>query len=396
MQKPNNIKPLHTKVRELILEARSAISRTVNFVSVVQNWEIGRMIVEEEQGGEAKAEYGKYVIKELSEKLVNEFGSSYDISNLHKYRKFYLTFPIVDALRLQLEDTDIQINKKSDALRPKLDKPIHHAVRGESAIEIWNAVRAKSHPLFQVISPELSWTHYRSLLRIENPKAREFYMNEAVENGWGTRALDRQINSQYYERLHSSQDKKPVINEMKVKTAALQPEDVLKDPYVLEFLQLKENKKYLESELEQALIDKMNDFLLELGKGFAFVARQKRISTETKHFYIDLVFYSYLLKCFVLIDLKTGELTHQDIGQMDMYVRLYEDKYKPEGDNPTIGLILCTRKDETIVKYSVLKESKQLFATKYKLYLPTEEELRKELEQQKQQIELEIKLNKQK
>jgi predicted nuclease of restriction endonuclease-like (RecB) superfamily len=218
-------------------------------------------------------------------------------------------------------------------------------------------------------------------------------MKEAIENNWGTRALERQINSLYYERLLSSQEKEPVIAEMHEKTKSLQPEDVLKDPYILEFLQLKENRKYLENELEQALIDKMNDFLLELGKGFAFVARQKRISTESKYFYIDLVFYNYLLKCFVLIDLKSGELTHQDIGQMDMYVRLYEDKYKPEGDNPTIGLILCTKADETIVKYSVLNENKQLFASKYRLYLPTEEELRKELEREKLQLELERKFS---
>jgi predicted nuclease of restriction endonuclease-like (RecB) superfamily len=371
--------PLHSKVRELIIEARSAISRTVNFVSVVQNWEIGRMIVEEEQGGEAKAEYGKYIIKELSKKLTEEFGSSYNTSNLKRYRQFYLTFPISAALRHQLETLDNKGDTKSAALWHR------------SSSEIIKAVQLKSHPLFQIISPYLSWSHYKSLITVENPKAREFYMKGAVENGWGTRALDRQINSLYYERLLSSQDKKPVIDEMKEKTTALQPEDIFKDPYILEFLQLKENKKYLETELEQALIDKMNDFLLELGKGFAFVARQKRISTETKHFYIDLVFYNYLLKCFVLIDLKTGELTHQDIGQMDMYVRLYEDKYKPEGDNPTIGIILCTENDHTIVKYSVLNENKQLFASKYKVYLPTEEELRRELEQQKQQIQSEIK-----
>lgn len=394
MQEPENIQSLHSKVRALILEARSSISKTVNFILVVQNWEIGRMIVEDEQGGESKAEYGMYIIKELSDKLTKEFGSSYDVSSLHKYKKFYLTFPIADAPRSQLNVQKNQSVKKMDALRPQFENEISHARRDLSAVEIWNAVRSKSHPLFQIISIELSWTHYRSLLRVENPKAREFYMKEAVENGWGTRALDRQINSLYYERLLSSQDKKPVIDEMKEKTSHLQPEDVLKDPVILEFLQLKENKKYRESELEQALIDKMNDFLLELGKGFAFVARQKRISTETKHFYIDLVFYNYLLKCFVLIDLKTGELTHQDIGQMDMYVRLYEDKYKSADDNPTIGIILCTENDHTIVKYSVLNENKQLFASKYKLYLPTEEELRLELEREKQQFELEIKLSK--
>lgn len=371
MNKLDNILPLHTKVRELIIEARASVAKTVNIVTIVQNWEIGLMIVEEEQGGEAKAAYGKYIIKELSEKLVGEFGNSYDERNLRNFRQFYLTFAIANEKRLEFE------NSIRYALRSKFqDTDIEQNI-------IRYALRSKSHPLFEIINPQLTWTHYRSLLRVENPKAREFYLNEAVANGWGTRALDRQINTLYYERLLSSNDRNAVKTEMRKKTKNLQPEDVLKDPVILEFLQQKENRKYLENELEQAIIDKMNDFLLELGKGFAFVARQKRISTETKHFYIDLVFYNYLLKCFVLIDIKTDELKHQDIGQMDMYVRMYEDKYKPEGDNPTIGLILCTKADETIVKYSVMEKSKQLFASKYILYLPKEEELRKEIERER-------------
>jgi predicted nuclease of restriction endonuclease-like (RecB) superfamily len=369
---------LHGQVRELIIEAREAISKTVNFVTVVQNWEIGRMIVEEEQGGAAKAEYGKYIIKELSAKLSGEFGNGYSIQHLKFCRQFFNTYPIGYAVRSQTE------NAVRDA---------RHSI---SAIEIVSLVIARNHPLFSIISPKLTWTHYRSLLSVENPKAREFYMYEAVANNWGTRALDRQISRLYYERLLSSNDRTAVEAEMREKTKDLQPEDVLRDPLILEFLQLKENKRYLETEIEQALIDKMNEFLLELGRGFAFVARQKRISTESKNFYIDLVFYNYLLKCFVLIDLKADELTHQDIGQMDMYMRIYEDQYKAPDDNPTIGLILCTKKDETVVKYSVLNEGKQLFAAKYKLYLPTEEELRQELEREKQLIELEIKLNKDK
>ena len=385
MNKPKTINNLHTKVREIILEARSAVSRTVNFVNVVQNWEIGRMIVEDEQGGEAKAEYGKYIIKELSEKLTVEFGNGYNEQNLRFYRQFYNIFPIRYALRSELDMPDSLAVEKSDML------PTNSETTESEKNTIRHAVRDQSHPLFKIISPELSWTHYRSLLKVENPKAREFYIKEAAENGWGTRALDRQINSFYYERLLSSQDKKPVIDEMQEKIAVLKPEDVLKNPLILEFLDLKENKKYLESELEQALIDKMNEFLLELGKGFAFVARQKRISTESKHFYIDLVFYNYLLKCFVLIDLKTKELTHQDIGQMDMYRRLYEDKYKSPDDNPTIGLILCAKKDETIVKYSVMDDSKQLFASKYELYLPSEEELKETIELGKHYFEIEHK-----
>lgn len=329
-----NEEQLYRKIRQIILDAKAKVNSIVVSTNIESNWRIGQTIVEEEQQGMTRAAYGKRVIKKVSDKLVEEFGTYYSDRNLRYFRQFYQVFPN------------------------------------------WNAVRSN-----------LSWTHYRSLLRVENPKARQFYLEEAIANGWGTRALDRQINSLYYERLLSSNDREAVGSEMQEKTADLQAEDVLKDPYILEFLQLKENRKYLESELEEALIDKLQEFLLELGKGFAFVARQKRISTETKHFRIDLVFYNYLLKCFVLIDLKVKELTHEDIGQMDMYVRLYEDQYKAPDDNPTIGLILCTYKDHTVARYSVLNESKQLFASRYKLYLPSEEELRQELERERHIIQ---------
>jgi len=325
---------LYQSIRLTILEAKQKVIATVNVAMLETYWQIGQYIVEEEQQGKHKAEYGKDLLGVLSQHLTEEFGKGYDKSNLSNMRKFYKTFPILDTVR-----------------------------------------------------QELSWSHYRTLLSIENEKAREFYIQETITNGWSTRALDRQVKSLYYERLLSSQNRNEVKAEMQEKTKELQPEEILKDPYILEFLQLKDNKTYLESELEQALMDKLNEFLLELGKGFAFVGRQKRISTETKHFYIDLVFYNYILKCFVLIDLKIGELTHQDIGQMDMYVRLYEDKYKNTDDNPTIGLILCTHKDQTVVKYSVLRESTQLFASKYVLYLPTETELIAELEREKRWIE---------
>lgn len=327
---------LYQNVREIILNAKAKINHTVNFTVVETYWLIGKYIIEEEQQGKHRAEYGKNLLRYLAEKLTDEFGKNYSERNLRHTRQFYNTFPI------------------------------------------WNALRS-----------ELTWSHYRSLLRVESEQARHFYIAEAISNNWGTRALDRQINTLYYERLLASQDKTPVKQEMYDKTKDLAPEDILKDPYILDFLQIETRKTYLESELEQALMDKLNDFLLELGKGFAFVGRQKRISTETKDFYIDLVFYNYILKCFVLIDLKIDELTHQDIGQTDMYVRLFEDKYKGSDDNPTIGLILCTHKDQTIVKYSVLHESKQLFASKYMLYLPTEEELRKEIEREKYLIERE-------
>jgi predicted nuclease of restriction endonuclease-like (RecB) superfamily len=299
------------------------------------------MIVKEEQKGKERAKYGVFLIRNLSLRLTEEFGKGYTETNLKYFRQFYMTFPAVSFVK------------------------IRHALRDE-----------------------LTWTHYRLLMRVEKPEARAWYLNEAAEQNWNTRVLDRQINSLYFERLKMSRDKKPVIREMQEKTASLvpAPHDFIKDPYVLEFLGLKDNPDFRESDLEQAIIGKLQAFMLELGKGFAFVARQQRISTETKDFFIDLVFYNYLLKCFVLIDLKTGELVHQDIGQMDMYVRLYEDKYKSKDDSPTIGIILCTDKDETVVKYSVLKENKQLFASKYKLYLPSEQELIEEIEREKAMI----------
>lgn len=244
------------------------------------------------------------------------------------------------------------------------------------------------------VRSELSWTHYKLLMRVDDPKARNWYMSEAADCNWSTRQLERQINSFYYERLLTSKQKKPVRKEAQKTANQLKssPQDIIKDPYILEFLGLKEDSKYLESELESAIISKLQTFLLELGRGFSFVARQQRISTETQDFYIDLVFYNYLLNCFVLIDLKIGKLAHQDIGQMDMYVKMYEDKVKPPEANPTIGIILCSDKDETMVQYSVLKGSKRLFASKYKLYLPTEEELKREISRDREIIERERKL----
>lgn len=325
----------YQSVADILHKARSNAYRAVNFVMVEAYWNIGQMIVEEEQKGSERAEYGVYLLRNLALRLSVDFGKGFDERELRKMRQFYLIFPIRDALR-----------------------------------------------------PELSWTHYRTLIQVENETARAYYLNEAAEQNWSTRALERQINSLYYERIMMSRDKAPVMEEMREKTAPLAhaPEDFIKDPYVLEFLGLKDNSNFRESDLEQAIIGKLQAFMLELGKGFAFVARQQRISTETKDFFVDLVFYNYILKCFVLIDLKTGELAHQDIGQMDMYVRLYEDKYKSPDDNPTIGIILCTEKDHTVVKYSVLNESRQLFASKYRLYLPTEEELSAEIEREREMV----------
>ncbi len=331
----------YESVADLLRTARGKAYRAVNTVMAEAYWNVGRMIVEEEQQGKERAEYGAFIIRNLSFRLTEEFGKGYTETNLRYFRQFYLTFPAARS------------------------SEIHHALRDE-----------------------LTWTHYRLLMRVEKPEARAWYLNEAADQNWNTRVLERQINSLYYERLKLSRDKKPVVKEMQKKTKPLvsTPLDFIKDPCVLEFLGLKDNPKFRESDLEQEIINKLQAFMLELGKGFAFVARQQRISTETKNFFVDLVFYNYLLKCFVLIDLKTGELSHQDIGQMDMYVRIYEDKYKNKDDNPTIGIILCTDKDETVVKYSVLKENKHLFASKYKLYLPTEKELIEEIGREKEMI----------
>lgn len=332
----DEIPPLLEALRGLIVQARQKVLRAADTTQVQTCWQIGRHIVEFEQGGEARAAYGTKLLPRLAEKLTQEFGRGFDASNLHKMKQFYLSFPILDALR-----------------------------------------------------PELSWTHYRLLLRVDNAQARQWYMQEAAGQNWSTRMLERQIGSLFYERLLSSKDKAGMLVRTPQEMNAGQPtpRDFIRDPVMLEFLGLPDTGRLLESKLEGALMDKLQQFLLELGKGFAFVARQQRISTETQDFYIDLVFYNYLLKCFVLIDLKTGHLEHQDIGQMDMYVRMYDGLCRGEGDNPTVGILLCGSKDHSVVRYSVLKDSEQLFASKYRLILPTEEELRLELERDRKEIE---------
>lgn len=353
-----NVEQLYQRINAVLADARSSAYRAVNFAMVQAYWEIGRIIVEEEQQGKATAEYGEYLIKEISVRLTKAIGKGFDRRNLWFMRSFYLSFEIVNALRSQLPPST------------------GHAVRDE----------------LPVVRPELTWTHYRLLLKIERPEVRKFYVDECIAANWSTRQLDRQICSFFYERLLSSQDKELVRQEITTLEPGPTPQDIIKDPFVLEFLGMQESRNYLEKELEQGLIDKLHAFLLELGRGFAFVKRQQRISADGDHFYIDLVFYNFILKCFVLIDLKTNKLTHQDIGQMDFYVRWYEDNVRAEGDNPTIGIILCAEKNETIAKYSVLKESQQLFASRYMLYLPTEKELQAELAREKQAIELEKRL----
>ena len=336
------IETLFDEIRQVIAEARTKVYRSANSAMVKAYWHTGRLILEEEQKGKERAEYGKELIKQLAKKLTAEYGKGFNTSNLWYMRQFYNTFG-------------------------KL-----HALRGE-----------------------LTWTHYRLLLKVDEKEAREFYLQEAIECNWSTRSLERQINKLYYQRMVMSRNSKEVKKEALQKTQEQEARDIIKDPYVLEFLDLKDNTDFRESELEQAIIDKLHDFLLELGKGFAFVGRQYRLTTEAgKHFYADLVFYNYILKCFLIIDLKTTELSHQDIGQMDMYVRFFEDKIRQENDNPTIGLILCTKKDRTVVKYSVLNENKQLFASEYKTYMPTENQLKEEIERERKIVEQEKNLEK--
>lgn len=325
-------------IREVVQQTRTHVERQVNTAMVQTYWQIGRLILEHEQQGERRAAYGKQQLERLSAQLTDEFGKGFDARNLRNMRAFYKTFPN------------------------------------------WNAVRT-----------ELSWTHYRILLRVDSPEARNWYLTEAVTQHWSSRALERQIGKLYYERLLSSLDKPPVEAEAEVQTRALasDPKDYLRDPYILDFLNL-ESGRYQEADLEQGIISNLRHFLMEMGKGFAFVERQQRIRTDDGDYYIDLVFYNYLLKCFVLIDLKLNKLSHQDVGQMDMYVRMYEEQKRGPDDNPTIGLILCSEHNHTVAQYSVLKNSEQLFASKYMTVLPSEEELQRELERERLRVEQQI------
>ena len=338
---PSGFDTLYTTINQIIEEARNTVYRTANFTMVQAYWNIGKTIVEEEQKGKERAEYGQELIKQLSKKLTKKHGKGFNTTNLWYIRQFYTVFQNF------------------------------HALRGE-----------------------LSWTHYRLLLKVENDQARQFYMQEAIDCNWSTRSLERQIGNLYYERMLMSKNTEIVKSEALENTDQQEPQDIIKDPYVLNFLGLKDTINFRENELEQAIIDKLQDFLLELGKGFTFHSRQYHISLDGEHFYIDLVFYNYILKCFLLIDLKTRKLKHQDIGQMDTYVRYFEDKIRQENDNPTIGLILCTEKNNAVVKYSLLNDSKQIFASKYMTYLPTEQELKREIERERQQMEQEKRLEK--
>lgn len=325
---------IYSEIKETLLSSRGQAYSAVNYALVQAYWHIGRIIVEHEQDGSLRAEYGKGVLQDVSERLQQEFGTGFSVRNLQQMKKFYVLFPNTNALRSQL-----------------------------------------------------TWTHYRLLLRVEDDAARNWYLEECVRSGWSSRQLERQISTLYYDRLLASRDKAPVIAEAGELMEPLAAENFIKDPYVLDFLDLKSYPALRESDLEQALIDKLQEFLLELGRGFCFVARQKLMRYEDEDFYLDLVFYHSILKCHVLIDLKIGKLTHGDVGQMDSYIRMFDALYKNEDDNPTIGIILCSQKNEAIVKYSVLNDEKQVFASKYRLTLPTAEELQREIEEERRMIE---------
>ncbi|MDR1349417.1 MAG: PDDEXK nuclease domain-containing protein [Zoogloeaceae bacterium] len=362
---------LMQRIVQILEAARERVVRTVNAATVTAYWLIGRELVEAIQQGEQRAAYGRSLITRLAEQLTARYGKGFSASNLAYFRQFYLAYP--DRIAGKIFHT--ACGKSSGQAAPT---EIHHPVGHESSVQ--------DAPVF---NPQLSWSHYRALMRVDKPEARHFYEQECARANWSFRELERQINSLYYERLLASSDKTGMLAEAGKDTDALRPIDVLKDPYVLEFLDLPESPRLRESQLEDAIITRLQQFLLELGRGFSFVARQQRLRFDDKDFYVDLVFYNYLLKCFVLVDLKIGELTHQDIGQMDGYVRMYEEQHRIEGDNPAIGLILCSEKNEAVARYSVLHGSQQLFASRYRLTLPSEEELQRELQRERALIEME-------
>jgi len=354
---------IFSRVQDILESAKSTIARTVNSSQVVANWLIGREIVEEDQRGSERADYGKQLVVELSKRLTAIYGRGWSSQNLFYMKQFYQCYPQLLG-----------------------DKNILHAVRGKSdlihaaAAENWKPGR---------LHPNLSWSHYRTLMRVKRPEARSFYEHEATRNSWSGRELERQINSLLFDRLAKSRDKDGLLRLANEGLLPTQPIDVLKDPVVLEFLDLPESPRLLESSLEQALIHNLQTFLLELGKGFAFVSRQERITLDGDHFYIDLVFYHTILKCFVLIDLKVGKLSHGDLGQIQFYVNYFDQQRCSEGDNPTIGLILCSDKNDAVVKYTLGKQQESnIFTSRYQLYLPTEEELQQEIRREMRYLDV--------
>jgi predicted nuclease of restriction endonuclease-like (RecB) superfamily len=374
---------LYQRIAHILESARAGIARTVNTTQVVANWLIGREIVEAEQSGKKRAQYGERLLLDLSARLQADFGRGYSVDNLEWFRQFYLVYPRLVQPR------------KSDALRRISASPaISDATGRKSAPPALpsNAAPAELEIAFAVPNPSgepgmlhhnLSWTHYRRLLRVNPSEVRAFYEIEAIQNRWTARELERQINSLLYERLAASRNKKGLLRLAKKGQEIAGPLDVFKDPLVLEFLKIPASAKLVESDLEAALLNELQSFLLELGKGFAFVARQQRITLDGDHFYLDLVFYHAILKCYVLLDLKVGKLTHQDLGQLQLYVNYYDRERRHPGDQPTLGLILCTDKNDAVVKYTLgPDQERRIFASRYKLHLPSEAELRAELKRE--------------
>ncbi len=336
------IDQLFKKATSYVEEARNRVQRSINSEMVQAYWYIGRDIVTAEQEGQARAAYGSQLLQELSNRLTKKYGKGFSVSTLRDIRQFYLVYSNAE---------------------------IHHAVRGKSSNEL-------------SLSSNLGWIHYRSLMRIDRPEARQFYTVEAEKNAWSGRELERQINSLLFDRLAKSKDKEGLLALSRDGQEINNPEDAIKEPLILEFLGLPESHRLVESKLEEALINNLQKFLLELGTGFSYIGRQKRLTFDGDHYYADLVFYHVILKCYVIIDLKTRKLTHADLGQMQLYVNYFDAEIKQEDDNPTIGLVLCTQKSETMAKYLLGEKAKQIFASRYQLHLPSEEELKKEIKRE--------------
>ncbi len=350
-------------IKAIVYTAKQKAYQAADIYQVVSNWLVGRRIVEQEQHGQERAQYGKHIVELASEALTAEFGKGYSVVNIKSFRKFYLTF------------NNLLIGQTASAQSVN-----DLTIKGQSV--------SAELELAKMLPSNLSWSHYERLMRIKNEDERDWYMREAAGESWSVRTLNRNIGSQYYHRLLQTPESKrgKVVDEMQRLTADYQKDrhKFLRNPIVAEFLGFSQDAAYSETNLESAIIDHLQKFILELGKGFAFVARQQRIKTDIGEYYIDLVFYNYILKCFLLIDLKTSRITHEDMGQMDMYIRMYDELKCSEGDNPTIGLLLCSETSKDLARYSILKDSKQLYAAKYLTYLPTKEQLTAEIERQKE------------
>lgn len=350
-------------IKAIVYTAKQKAYQAADIYQVVSNWLVGRRIVEQEQHGQERAQYGKHIVELASEALTAEFGKGYSVVNIKSFRKFYLTF------------NNLLIGQTPSA-------------QSENGLTIKGQTASAELELAKMLPSNLSWSHYERLMRIKNEDERDWYMREAAEESWSVRTLNRNIGSQYYHRLLQTPESKrgEVIDEMQRLTADYQKDrhKFLRNPVVAEFLGFSQDAAYSETNLESAIIDHLQKFILELGKGFAFVARQQRIKTDMGEYYIDLVFYNYILKCFLLIDLKSSQISYEDVGQMDMYIRMYDELKCTESDNPTIGLLLCSETSKDLARYSILKDSKQLYAAKYLTYLPTKEQLTAEIERQKE------------